>query len=212
MMVINKEYLNNCAKWGVILGMVMSCSRIIEMKYITSHEEGRFVALSVEYLFASIIYLVAIYQAIKLETKRVLKLDSSQKLRMSFFLNYAIFISILVGLMVGITSHIYINNVIGGYDSYMQQSLDSVLDTISIIKNQFSEAGSAIDFGSLDDGVAELRQQSATAIAEFEKNPPSIFTAILSSISDYIVSGFIFGGLFSFIITRKLNQQINGQE
>ncbi len=181
-----KELLNSVAKWGLLLGLTMTLSRIVEAKFIVSGSMSSYTFLTFEWIFAAAIYVVVLYRANKM---RAQSLAAEVGYRFSQSLNYTILIAIFAAVIVGIGYHIYIVNFVGGYDVYLEKSLDSI-SKILAESDISSEAFAILD-------------QSRESVEVVRENPPTIISTILSVVSTYIISGFIVGLGVAALTKRK---------
>lgn len=181
-----KDLLNGASMWGLILGLILSISKIIELRGVMSGDVEQFYLLAIEWFVVAVVTIYTLYRA---NRKRAASMPAELGYRFVNTLNYTVLISIFAGAIVGLSSHIYIVNVIGGYDVYASESLVSLTSLYS-------------DFG-LEESIAPYLAQIEATIPEMRSNPPSILSSLLSSVSNYIFVGFIVGVLISFFVKRK---------
>lgn len=189
---MNKAMLNSAAKWALLLGVLMSVSRIYETSVMVSGELMKFAFLTVEWFVASAIYIYIIYKANKIESLKA-PAEVGYTLRQSF--NYSVLISALAGLIVAIASHIYVVSELGGYASYAEQSAESLLSVIR-------EAEASPE-------IVAFYEQSAQTIRESGETPPSIFGTILSMVANYVIVGFVMALITGFFTRRRPQQNSN---
>lgn len=190
-----KELLNSAAKWGLGLGLLMALSRILESKWIISATVSNMTLLTFEWVFVATIYVLAIYRANKL---RAASQPAEVGYRFSQSLNFTILISIFVAVIVGIASHIYIVNFIGGYDIFLEESISSIVTIMS--ENDMS-----------NETATALLDQSRESAELVKSDPPTIIGTIFSTISTYILSGFVVG-LGVAALTQRRATQINNEQ
>ncbi|MFR9641439.1 MAG: DUF4199 domain-containing protein [Rikenellaceae bacterium] len=191
----NKEKWNNAAKWGLIVGICMSCSKIIEHLLLLSGEVNKFALLSVEVLVSAALFCSLIYQALK---RGVPMLSLEGKYMYGQGVNYAILISVFAATIVTLSSYIYIDAVVGGYEAYVIASVNSM-------KSVMSDSSVSRDFLSTYDSRFDELITSA-------KNKPSIFALLFSHISTYVFTGGLAGLILSWRVSTKVKQtgEING--
>lgn len=181
-----KELFNSATKWGLILGLILSISKIIELRGVVNGGANGYFILFVEWL---VVLGVTIYLLYRANRQRVQSLPIEAGYRLGNVMNYTILISIFAGVIVGISTHIYIVNIIGGYDVYTAKSLTS-------ISALYSEYG-------VDETLATYLGQIEDSIETMKQNPPSIISSIFSSLSSYIFMGLILSLIITPFVKRK---------
>ncbi len=187
-----KEYFNSAAKWGLFLGVVLSLSRVYESGVMISGDMVKFAVLTVEWIAVMLLYIYIIYRANK---SRAMAVDPVVGYPFRTALNYSILISAFAGVIVGITSHIHVVNVIGGYDVYALKSVESII-------NVLNEA-------NVEESVKEMYNTALESVKTIGENPPTIFSTVLSMVANYVISGFAVGLIAAFF-TKKA-AVVNGQ-
>ncbi len=182
---MNRDYFNSAAKWGLILGVVLSVSRVYESGVMISGDMMKFVALTFEWIAVLAAYIYVIYKANK---QRAVEADPTVGYPFRGALNYSILISAFAGIIVGIVSHIYVVNVIGGYDVYALKSIDSIV--------------AVLNEANVEDNIVEMYNAGLDSIKGIGENPPSIFSTVLSIVANYIISGFLIGLIVGFFTKR----------
>ncbi|MFI3289980.1 MAG: DUF4199 domain-containing protein [Rikenellaceae bacterium] len=182
---MNRDYFNGAAKWGLILGVVLSVSRVYESGVMISGDMMKFVALTFEWIAVLAVYIYVIYRANK---QRATEVDPTIGYPFRVALNYSILISAFAGIIVGVVSHIYVVNVIGGYDVYALKSIDSIV--------------AVLNEANVEDNIVEMYNAGLDSIKGIGENPPSIFSTVLSIVANYIISGFAIGLIVGFFTKR----------
>ncbi len=182
---MKKEIFNSAAKWALLLGVVMSASRIYEASVMVSGDMMRFATMTLEWIAAVVIYFWIIYKANKSEARKALP-EQGYSMRQS--LNYSILISALAAVIIGVASHIYVVNVIGGYTNYALQSAESMITVIREAK--------------LSGDLLEFYEKNIEAIRQAGDNPPSFLSTVISMVANYVIVGF-FVGLITGLFTRR---------
>lgn len=191
---MNKTLLNSAAKWALVLGALMSASRIYETSVMVSGDLMKFAFLTVEWFVAAALYIFIIYKANKVEARKA-PAEVGYTLRQSF--NYSVLISALAGIIVAISSHIYVVNELGGYASYAVQSAESLLSVIREV--------------DASPELVEFYEESAKTIRESGENPPSIFGSVISMVANYIIVGFITALITGFFTRRRPASNTNSE-
>ncbi|MFI3306413.1 MAG: DUF4199 domain-containing protein [Rikenellaceae bacterium] len=182
-----KEMVNSAAKWGLILGVLMSASRIFETRVLVSGDVSEFMFLTLEWVAASVIYVLILHRANK---QRAASRPAEQGYAFRDILNYTILISIFASFIVAVSSHIYIVNSIGGYVNFAEATTESLNAVIA-------EAGVDVESN------AALLEQSAKSTESIIDNPPTILTAVLSAMSSYILAGLLTTVALYWFVRRK---------
>lgn len=191
---MNRDFINSAAKWGLLLGAVLSVSRVYESGVMISGDMTKFAILTLEWIAVLILYIYIIVRANRAQAASALP-ENGYTMRQA--INYSIMISALAAIIVGIVSHIYTVNVIGGYDVYAKLSVESMRSVL-----QQADVSSNIS-ALYDEGM-----QSIEAIGE---NPPNIFSTTISMVANYIISG-LFVGLIAGFFTRRAPEVKNIEE
>ncbi len=192
---MNTGYFNSVAKWGLILGILLSVSRIYEAEVMISGDITKFAVLTVEWIAVAALYIYILFKVNKIRSKEA---DPHLGYPFRTALNYSMLISAFAGIIVGAASHIHVVNVIGGYDAYAMQSITS-------ISNVLKEA-------NVEQNIQELYDAGLQSVKTMGENPPSLFSTMISMMANYIISGFVIGLIVGYF-TKKApiapEQQIN---
>lgn len=192
--IIDTDLMNRVAMWGLILGVVMSCSRIFEIKMLITGGLKNYTMMTAEWFVAIFVYAYILFRA---NQQRSREIPADQEFRFGQSLNYSIVIAVFAGVIVGITSHIYLTNVVGGYDVYAEKSFQAIVNIIEEADVEYSDV----------EGLVEQNMSSVKAIGE---NPPSMLSWIMSSVASYILSSFVIGlGIASF--TKRKGEVSNNE-
>lgn len=189
---MNKDLFNSAAKWALVLGLLMSCSRVYETKVLISGELSQFAWLTFEWLGSVAAYFYIIYLASKRRGDLVMAEHPEVGYSVRNIINYSVTISAMAAVIVGVTSHIYVVNEIGGYGEYAQLSADSLMKVISEV--------------DVSQDMTEFYASSTETIRQSGENPPSIFSTTISMVANYIIAGFAVGGIIG-LFTKRLPQQ-----
>lgn len=172
------NFLNDIFTKGAILGVVMLASNIIEtsMMYYGATLSWVF-ATSIEILVVMALYCWLIFRF----TKRHAELVVRERSEMPYFtyfngLNYAIDISMLAGVVVGLGSYMFRHYVIG-FENYIAGYVKLVQDIVS----QSEVPASMI--GTYEQMFKSIESQSE----------PSLISSIFSSVTNYLIAGTLVG-------------------
>ncbi len=183
-----KEMLNGAAKWGLILGLLMSASRIFEINIMVSGDLSDFAILSIEWLLAVTAYAYIIYRA---NCEQIAKLPLEVSYGFREVLNYSILISLFASFIVAVSSHIYIMSAVGGYVSYIEQSFESMSRVIAEADLD-TESNSTL-MGTLQGEFSSIDKESSS---------PNIISAIISSVANYIMAGLL-SAIVTFLFVKR---------
>ncbi len=188
--MINKDILNDIAKWSLILGVVMSISRIVEYKIILSGDVSQFVMLAVEWPASIAAYAFIAYRANK---KRVLSLPKWVAYPLGVAINYTITISVFAAVIVGVCSHIFVMSPeVGGYEALTERSIDAMRSVVE--QSNLPESTAEV----YDDMFAKAQSSQSDV-----QRSPSMFSSIFSMVANYILSGFFIGLIVGLFVKRK---------
>ncbi len=194
---MNRDMFNGAAKWALLLGVMMSCSRVYETKVLISGELSQFAWLTIEWVASVAAYIYIIYVATKRRGDVLMSDSPEMGYPMRLIINYSIIISAMAAVIVGIVSHIYVDNVIGGYGEYAALSADSLMNVISQV--------------DVSQDMTEFYEKSTDTIRESAENTPSIFTTTISMVANYVISGFVIGCIVGLFTRRKPENMVNTQ-
>ncbi len=191
----NKDFWNDVAKWGVLIGVIMGSSRVLEYGMMLSADMTTYALLTLEYVVVAVLYGVLLYRATL--TRVVTTYD---KLGFSFgrTLNYAMLISIFASVIVAAMSYVYINSFVGSYTIY----LDRLIGSITSVMNE----------AQMDRSIVEMYLNALDDVQSAEQAEPTIFTTFMSSISTYIMAGAGVGAIVSLLVKRYVKKNLSNKE
>ncbi len=181
-----KELINSAAKWGLLLGVVYSVSKVYEMGVTAGGDVTDFAILSAEWVAMIVFGFYVLYRANKVHSRLT---PPEVEYGFRAVINYTILIVAFAGVISGIASHIYIENVVGGYDVYAQMSVDT-------INRIYSDLDSSTN-------IAPLLEEIEKGIPTLSENPPSILSTVMSTVANYIAVGFFGAIVVTFFVRRK---------
>ncbi len=187
----NKNFWNDVAKWGVLIGIVMGSSRVLEYSMMLSADVSIYALLTFEYAIVAAVYAVLLYYATR---RRAVEVYDAVGFSFGRTLNYSMLISIFAAVVVAAMSYVYINSAMGGYNAYM----DRLIVSITAVMNESQMDNSTVEFylGALND------------VQGAERMEPTIFTTLMSSISTYIMAGAGVGVVVAFLVKRYIQKSI----
>lgn len=185
------EIFNKIAKWGLILGVVMSLSKIIEIEMLLQGTVGMTMMILVEMVVSVLVFLYIIYRA---NIERKITLEKPEEYRFRAISNWAIVISIFAGIIVGLATHIYINTSLGGYSGYLQSTHDAmvaIIDSANMDGANREEAIKALEGYTNVEGIDGI----------------SLFDSVISAVFNYVIGGFV----ASIAVTRFVKRYAKGE-
>ncbi|MFI3258550.1 MAG: DUF4199 domain-containing protein [Rikenellaceae bacterium] len=181
-----KELANSAAKWGLIVGVLMSASRIYESSVMVSGDASSYVLVSFEWIFSSALF---VYLLLRANKQRANATPSEVGYGVRQVVNYTLVISIFASVIVAISSHIYISNVVGGYGLYAERSIESI--------------SRVLDEAQVGAEGEQIVEQSLLAAEDIKSNPPTIFTTIFSMVANYIIGAFLTSLIIVWFVRRR---------
>ncbi len=191
---MDKVFWNDAAKWGLLIGIIMGSSRLLEYSFSMSGDVSRFTLYTFEWIVVAITYSVLLLRAVENRARIVYKKIGFS---IGYCVNYTMVISAFASIIVTALSHIYIESIVGGYMVYVEKFISSV--------------NSVFEQMEIDSSIAELY---TTAFNEMKNsdNVPSLLDMFISNLSTYILSGVVVGFLVSLIAKRRINKSIKDGE
>ncbi len=183
------NYWNNIAKWGLLIGIVMGSSRIVEYGLILSGEVSMYALLTVEWVVMAALFVALMYRVV---LGRAMELSQESAYTFGHGLNYAMIVSVFASVVVAAMSYIYINSFAGGYITYIQ----SMLESLSKVLNETQ----------INSEVAQMYRETIETMQTSELTEPSMFDIFLSTLSSYILVGTTVGVGVSLIVKRRIKK------
>ncbi len=133
-----KEFWNETSKYALLLGIVMSASKLLEQSYAINVSSEPAWWVNLEWYISVALYAAILYMATK---KRAAKCDPL--LGFSFFkgFNYMVLLSVMASIVVGAAYVIYINSTVG-YEAYFEHffvaaSQGQISQTVDMLEESF---------------------------------------------------------------------------
>ncbi len=189
-------YWNNVAKWGLLIGIIMGSSRIVEYGLILSADVSKYALLTVEWVVMAALFVVLMYRVV---LSRAAELEQGEtEFTFGHGLNYAMIVAVFASVVVAAMSYIYINSFAGGYIEYMQ----SMLESLTQVLNQTQ----------INSEVADMYRESIATMQTSELSEPSMFDIFLSTLSSYILVGTTVGVGVSWIVKRRIKKNAQNEQ
>lgn len=181
--MFGKSFWQQLLRDGAVLGLVMAASHLFEsfMLFGNMSLSGMSLVVTIEMLIAAIFFVWFLYRSTK---RRSLEADPQFGFPYSTGLLYVFVMSVLSGVLVGLSHIIYIS-AIGGYGAYV--------DAVIIRFEQMAALMPADNSALFDQMIDQLTAS--------EK--PSVMQTIISSVDNYIISGGFMGLIIAAVVRRE---------
>lgn len=181
---MNKEYWNDLATKGAILGALMLVSHIFEQSAVSSGSMTQMMLMLPEMLAVCVLYIYLLYRFAKRASAKYFRPETGFPYGQA--LVYTTWICVFAGIIVGLGDYIYIHFIIG-YDNYVQQISESISNLISA-----SGLPSSL-VGMYENALEQLADQPE----------PGVVNKVLSTMISYGMSGLIIGLIVAAIVKRE---------
>ena len=181
--MFGKSFWQYVLRDGALLGIVMTASHLFESYMLFSDRPLGSISLivTIEMLATAIFFVWYLYRCTK---RRSLEADPQVGFPYSSGLLYIFIMSVLSGVLVGISHTRYIN-IIGGYGAY-----------VDAIVARFEQMQSLMPVDS-----SVLFDEMIDQLMATEK--PTLMQTIVSSVNNYIISGGFMGLIIAAIVRRE---------
>lgn len=180
--MFGKSFWQGVLRDGAVLGLVMATSHVFEsyMLYGDMALGRASLIITVEMLAAALFFVWYVHRSAK---RRAMEMDAELGFPYSAALLYIFVISILSGVLVGLSQIVYVNAV-GGYDAYIQGIISRYEEMATLMP---------VDNSLFDEMIEQLQASEA----------PTAMQTIIASINSYIISGGIVGLIVAGIVRRE---------
>lgn len=189
---MNKEFWNDVASKGALLGVLMALSRIFELALVSNWTVKSMMIFGFECIIVAVIYVWLLYRFAKRAASRL----GSKERGFSYVqgLIYVLWVSIFVGVIAGLANYLYIHYVIG-YGNFVAliMWMMSMMSTIADMPSYLVQM--------VNEGLRALENSTE----------PSIFDYIISGINTYFLSGLVCG-LFIAAGVKRGPEIFNNEE
>ena len=181
--MLGKTFWQEVLRDGAVLGLVMAASHLFEsfMLFGDVALGSMSLIVTIEMLVVAIFFVWYLYRSAK---RRSLEADAQVGFPYSTGLLYVFLMSVLSGVLVGLSHIIYIS-AIGGYGAYV----DAV-----VVRFEQIAALMPVDNSALFDQMIEQ-------LTAAEK--PTAMQTIVSSVNNYIIFGGFMGLIIAAIVRRE---------
>ncbi len=184
-------FWNEAAKYGALIGITMSASKVLENSMIIYGGLDYTLFILLEWLLMAALYCAILYKA----TQKRAAIAAPER-GYSYFqgVNYMMLISAFAAVIVSCVYYVYINSFVG-YHNYMI-ALSDVLQSAASLQPIDAATAQTIDM----------------LIEQMHSQPQaSIFSLLFSTIVQYAFAGVVVGMLLSGFISRRPQMSDNEQ-
>jgi len=176
----NTDFLNDAARCGAIVGVLLALSAVVELSLMFSGRFGLMLLLLLEYVGVVALHFYLLYAAAR---KRSLLCEPAEGF--SFGRGYAFVLtaSAFAGLILGVGNYVHIH-LIMGYDTYVERLSE-------LIARLMSMNGAAIPEPFLQ-LIDQVRETPA----------PSILATVLGGVWSSVLFGLVFGLIVAGVLAR----------
>lgn len=179
-----KTFWNEAAKWGVIVGVLLSVSFVLENLMTVSGRMGLYYLMMLEWIGVVVLHFWLLLRFVQSRSSLYGAADG-----FSFGQGYGcvMAVSAFAGVIVGVVQAVYLHLIIG-YQNYIERTITAMTDLIS-------KSGSQMP-ASFEGILAQSFQQLRTAPV------PSVLESVWSGLFSTLLFGAVFGLIIAAIATR----------
>lgn len=185
---MQSNFWYDALKYGALLGLIMGLSRIFETyDLFLSDRVGVGGLFVVEWLASVVIFIWLLYRFTK---RRALLAPDDEGFSYGSGLSYALMVSMLAGVVVGVMYHIFVSIV--GYEAYVEGYISLIDEYYAIIANSGVQLPS--DYMEMFEDMKDMLRRSEA---------PSMFDNLLASLKTYMFTGLVVGLIIAAITRRQ---------
>lgn len=188
---MKKEYWNDIASKGAIVGALMLVSHIYEQWCIQNMSFGGIALMGIEMLVVLGVYIWLLYRFAKQASVKFG--DDTLGFPYSQGVLYVVYTAIFAGIIVGFGHYVYIHFIVG-YENYIEQMVENM-------QQMLRDTGGSASIMSMYDGVFSNM---------LEQPEPNIFSNIFSTICSYGFWGLLIGLFIAAGVKREPKLFDNG--
>ncbi len=189
---MEREFWNNVASKGAILGAIMLASHIFEQAMLINGSLTHMGLVGVELIAVFIIYIYLLFRFTK---RHSLQYSAEEGFAYGKAFGYVVAISLFASIIVGLGGYIFTHFIIG-YEEYISGMVKMYENVLS------STPMPAQMVGTYEQMLDQIASQPE----------PSILATISSAIWNYLLLGTIAGLIIAAIVKREPNLFGNGNE
>ncbi len=176
----NTDFLNDAARCGAIVGVLLALSGVVELSLMFSGRFGLMVLLLLEYVGVVALHFYLLYAAVR---RRSRLCEPAEGFSFGRGYGFVLTASAFAGLILGVVNYVHIHLVMG-YDTYVERLSE-------LIARLMSMNGAAISgpFMQLIDQIRETPE-------------PSILATVLGGVWSSVLFGLLFGLIIAGVLAR----------
>lgn len=181
---MNKEFWNDIAAKGAIVGALMLVSHIFEQMAVIAGSVTWLVLTLPEQLLAAVLYIYLLYRFAKRASAKYFQPEIGFSYGLA--VEYVVCICFFAGILVGLGDYIYVHNIVG-YDNYVEQLTENIHSMLAYarVPSTFIET-----YDDMLDNLAKLPE-------------PGIWNTISATIARYGMTGLFIGLIIAAIVKRN---------
>lgn len=179
-----KTFWNEAAKWGVIVGVLLSVSFVLENLMTVSGRMGLYYLMMLEWIGVVVLHFWLLLRFVQSRSSLYGAADG-----FTFGQGYGcvMVVSAFAGVIVGVVQAVYLHLIIG-YQNYIDRTIEAMTDLIS-------KSGSQMP-ASMEGLLSQSFQQMRTAPV------PSVLESVWSGLFSSLLFGAVFGLIIAAIAAR----------
>lgn len=176
----NSDFLNDAARWGAIVGLLLALSSAVEQNMVFSGRLGLILLVLVEYLMVAGLHFLLLFLATRRRSRLA---DAREGFSFGSGYGFVLTVSAFAGLILGLGNYIYIH-LVTGYGAYVDRLSETVAGLVAASGTPLSETMLQV--------VDQIRETPA----------PSIFATVLGGVWSSVLFGLLFGLIIAGVHTR----------
>ena len=179
-----KTFWNEAAKWGALVGGLLSLSFLLENQMMTSGRLGLYSLMLLEWIVVVVLHFWLLLRFVR---KRAALYGADEGFTFGQGYGSVMAVSCFAGVIVGVVQAVYLHLIIG-YSNYIERTIASMTELLS-------NSGSQMP-ASLEGIVAQSFEQLRTAPV------PSVLESVWSGMFSALLFGAFFGLIIAAIASR----------
>lgn len=179
-----KTFWNEAARWGVIVGVLLSASFVVENLMMSSGRMGLYYLMMLEWIGVVVLHFWLLLRFVR-NRSALYGVDEGFTFGQGYGCVMAV--SVFAGVIVGVVQSVYLHLIIG-YSHYVERTISAMTDLIS-------QSGSQMP-ASVEGMLAQSFEQLRTAPV------PSVLQSVWSGLFSTLFFGAFFGLIIAAIAVR----------
>lgn len=179
-----KTFWNEAARWGVIVGVLLSASFVAENSMTTSGRLGFYYLMMLEWVAVVVLHFWLLLRFVR---NRSASYGADEGFTFGQGYGCVMAVSAFAGVIVGVVQAVYLHLIVG-YSNYVER-------TIEAMTNLISKSGSQMP-ASVEGMLAQSFEQLRTAPV------PSVLQSVWGGLFSTLLFGAVFGLIIAAVTTR----------